>query len=157
MAWDIKMDGETRDWVFTASRDYAHVEGMDIVKQRVMTRLFIERGTFIYDVQGDLGSRTWELLRFPHWKSEEQLNITIQEALAPMDDVEIIEVEVWSPGQQFMLGQQQQITYEPDVRQVVVTVRVKLRKEFELGPEEAASEGQDFQVGFQMGATGLTV
>lgn len=156
MAWDIKMDGETRDWVFSASRDYANVDGMDLVRQRVMTRLFIERGTFIYDVHGDLGSRAWELLRFPHWKSEEQMNITIQEALAPMDDVEVAEIDIWSPGKVTELGQQPQITYEPDVRQVIVTIRVRMKKESELPLTGTQSEREDVQISLQMAPTGLT-
>ena len=154
MAWDFKMDGETRDWVFSASRDYAHVDGIDLVKQRVMTRLFIERGTFIYDLTGDLGSRAWELLKFPHWKSEEQMNIIVHEALAPMDDIEILAVENWHPGLQ-SVGQPSLITYEPDIRQLVVIIRVRLSTNFAV---EATSSplAEDIQVALALSTAGFT-
>jgi hypothetical protein len=154
MSWDFKMDGETRDWVFTASRDYASVDGMELVRQRVLTRLFIERGSFTYDVNGDLGSRTWDMLKYPHWKSEEQLNVIIQEALAPMDDIEVVEVSFWHYGMPRRLAPQL-ITYEPSVTQLVVIIRIRLSQEFTV---EATNNplGQDIQVAIALNPTGVS-
>jgi hypothetical protein len=55
-------------------------------------RLKIPRGAYQYDETELLGSRFGPLFRVPIGRSLEELSTMIREALAPMDDVEILDV-----------------------------------------------------------------
>jgi hypothetical protein len=90
--WDIRYDSKVKDWVFDARRDLSESGGMQVVYQRVMTRLIIRRGSFIYDEDGDLGSRLMDLVSTSKRDVLRDLEIMVQEALAPMDDVTVTNV-----------------------------------------------------------------
>lgn len=96
MAFDLQVDLSSGDLVFDAKRDLAGVEAENLIKQRIHTRLTIERGTFIYDRTGTLGSRLFSMLGIGIPRNSDSLRMLIEEALQPMDDINIQSVEVFS-------------------------------------------------------------
>lgn len=94
MAWDIKCNLQTGDWEFKPNRDLAVAIGTDVMQQRVHTRLVIARGAWFYDATGTLGSRLHELFPLPYTIGASAIEQMAREALAPMDDLAIDEVQV---------------------------------------------------------------
>jgi hypothetical protein len=103
MAYDIATDPKTGDWLFSANRDIQHVEGEDVVSQRLRHRLKIVRGAWILDPSdGALGSRIEQAFRLPRGRVIREMPLIVQEALAPMsDDIDLqtVEVEEVTPTQ----------------------------------------------------------
>lgn len=94
MAWDIALDPATGDWLFGANLDWQAVRGDQVVKQRIMNRLKIRRGWINDPTNGTLGSRLLEAARLPRERAIRELPLMVEEALAPMRDVEILNVAV---------------------------------------------------------------
>ena len=97
------MDLHTGDWIFTGNRDYAGVTGTALIAQRIHTRLVIERGSFIYDRTGELGSHLRSLLSMPVPKGKVLAEGIIREALEPMRDIIVSEIVL------------QDVTDDPDI------------------------------------------
>lgn len=98
MAFDLQIDLSTGELVFDAKRDFAGVQAESLIKQRIYNRLKIERGTFIYDRTGTLGSRLASILGSGIPRNESSLRMLIQEALDPMTDINITDIEVFTYG-----------------------------------------------------------
>ncbi len=98
--WDIATDPVTGDWVFSANRDIQHVEGDQVIAQRIRHRLRIARRAWELDPSdGALGSRLEEALRLPRGRVIREMRLMVDEALAPMsDDIEIIDVRAIETG-----------------------------------------------------------
>jgi len=95
MAWDIAIDLQTGDLVWTGITDFASRDGSALDQQRIHVRLFIERGEFIYDpTNGALGSRLLDILRLPRARAMLEADLYVREALEPMDDIQVTNVEV---------------------------------------------------------------
>lgn len=94
MSWDLAIDFRTGDLVWTGNNDLGSRGGEDIDKQRIHVRLFIERGEFIYDpTHGGLGSRLLDVVHLPRERAIMEAPLYVREALAPMEDIEIVSVE----------------------------------------------------------------
>jgi hypothetical protein len=79
--------------VFNANGDLAAAVGDNVVAQRIHTRIIIPLGSFIYNP--NLGSRLrGTSLRAPMNKGAQEISAVIREALQPMDDIEISEINV---------------------------------------------------------------
>lgn len=98
MSWDIRQDLETGDWLFDSRRDLQSVEAENLVQQRIHVRLMVERGEFIYDNSGALGSRLRSVLGMGLPRGGPALEMLIREALEPMDDISISDIRVFSYG-----------------------------------------------------------
>ncbi len=109
MAWDIQQNFQTGDWIFNSVRDYASAEGANLVQQRIHVRLKTERGSFMYDRSGNLGSRLLDLVRLPGVQAAGGIEMIVREALAPMDDITITDVVI-----------------DTDVRQLKATIHYRL-------------------------------
>lgn len=94
MTWDIKMDTTTGDWVYTGHRDLMQSDGEEHIYQRIITRLKIPRGEYVYDELGNLGSMLAEATRGKVTHVLPELPTIIQEALEPMPDVRVNDVQV---------------------------------------------------------------
>jgi len=118
MAWDIQLESETGDLVFSPARDYAGVSGEQILRQRISIRCKIPKGTYMYDVDGTLGS-TLHLV--PRASSEIQLQnaqAAVMDALAPMsDEIDVQDVQVEKkPNNTLQVNVVfQPVTTDPDV------------------------------------------
>lgn len=98
MAWDLQLDLQSGDLVFNANRDLASVVGPDTLTQRIHIRLLMERGSFLFDETGTLGSRLNRAgLRLPMTQAKVGITALIREALAPMNDITINSIVVETP------------------------------------------------------------
>lgn len=97
--YDFAVDPKTGDWVFSSNRDIQGVEGNDVVKQRILNRLRIVRGSWDLDpTNGMLGSRLDTLFRIPRQRAVMEAHLMVEEALAPMSDVNVTKVTVEEEG-----------------------------------------------------------
>lgn len=96
MSFDLQLDLSTGDLVWNSIRDLAGVEAENLIQQRIHTRLVIVRGSFIYDRTGTLGSRLTTMLASGVPQTDSSLKMLIQEALQPMDDINITDIEVFT-------------------------------------------------------------
>jgi len=96
LAYDIAVDFKRGgDLVFTPNLDFQGMRGEQVVAQRIMLRLMVERG-WDGDTSDALGSRLKDALHLPRDRALRELRLYIEEALAPMDDISIINVSVES-------------------------------------------------------------
>lgn len=94
MSLDIATHPTTGDWLFSANRDMQVVKGSQVVQQRIRNRLKIVRGTWALDpTNGALGSRLDSILRIPRGRALQEIKLMVSEALSPMEDVEIIDIQ----------------------------------------------------------------
>jgi hypothetical protein len=93
MAYDIALS-ENFDLIVTASRDLAGIDGDDLIAQRIKTRLRIERASWVLDDVGSLGSDIHQYFGSPSDKFIQVLPTLIRQALAEMDDIEIVDIIV---------------------------------------------------------------
>jgi hypothetical protein len=95
MAWDLAINFTTGDLVWTGNNDLGSRGGDDIDRQRIHVRLFIERGEFLYDpTHGALGSRILDAAHLPRERAINEVALLVREALEPMRDIEVIQVNV---------------------------------------------------------------
>lgn len=91
MAVDLMIDfTNAGDLVVTPGNDVALVSGQAEVEQRMKVRIKVQFGTFMLDPT--LGSTVLGLLRSPTEMVLTQLPLVVKEALATMDDVQVIDV-----------------------------------------------------------------
>lgn len=93
--WDLAIDGETGDWIFDPTRDILAVSGIALARQKIITRLKIPRGSFVYDEDGTLGSRLAELSRSDVNEALSEATRLAREALVDMPDVVINDVSAY--------------------------------------------------------------
>lgn len=95
MPLDLAIDPNTRDLVIAPHGDIAVRTGGEVVKQRITNRLRIVAGEWHLDpTNGTLGSRMRELMRMPAFQVVTDAPRVIREALEPMDDVIVHDVQV---------------------------------------------------------------
>jgi phage gp46-like protein len=97
MAWDLAIS-EHGDLVFGGNRDLAGVSGIDLIEQRIKTRLKVPRGTWLYDRVGDLGS---SLHTVSNMRPEHVITAAkgyTAEALRPLDEIQVQEIQVDADG-----------------------------------------------------------
>jgi len=98
VAWDLALD-ENGDLIFGANRDLLPVTGLELTEQRMRVRLLLPQGTATYDTTSSVGSELRGILRRPLTEiSYQELVVRVQEALAPMDDIIVSDVEINSEG-----------------------------------------------------------
>lgn len=100
MPYDFAIDTKTGDWLFSANRDIQGVEGDQVIQNRIINRLRIERGTWPLDpTDGALGSRLRSLTRVSRARALKEARLYVEEALAPMsDDISVTDVVVEEQG-----------------------------------------------------------
>lgn len=92
---DIAIDFVSGDLKLTANRDFAAMSGPDEIVQRIHLRLMIDQGTWLEDpTDGQLGSRLRSLLGMSASRIMGEAPILIKEALAPMTDIVVEDVEM---------------------------------------------------------------
>lgn len=93
MAVDIAIDGQTGDLRIAPNRDVDLRSGIGTVEQRIRVRLRIYQGEWMLDpTGGSLGSRLREAARLPLWRSKQEVPLLVREALAPMTDINVVDV-----------------------------------------------------------------
>lgn len=101
MPIDFALNPRTGDWVLTGNMDYQNVSGVALVSQRITVRLKIDRGKFIYDRTGTLGSRLRSAgTRQQRDRVLNELKLYVEEALEPMNDIEIKDIQIDQPEEE---------------------------------------------------------
>lgn len=90
---DLRIDKATGDLVTLANNDFALIDGLELIEQRMRIRIKTPIGTFPGDLT--LGSSLGHVMRLQVAMQLAQLPLTIKEALAPMDDILVHDVDCW--------------------------------------------------------------
>lgn len=85
---------EHGDLVIAGNRDLAGISGIDLIEQRIRTRLKVYRGSWVYDEDQTFGSNLFQAVSLPPDQVEERINGYVREALQPMDDISVVDVGV---------------------------------------------------------------
>lgn len=97
MATDLMLDQLTNDLVATPSNDAQLISGVALVEQRIRIRLKVPLAS--WPIDPTLGSRMYGLLRLSPAMAISQLPLVVKEALAPMTDIRVDDVEAWQDEQ----------------------------------------------------------
>jgi hypothetical protein len=98
MAFDLALNPATGDLVFSGNRDIQGISGPNQVAQRIHIRLMVRAGEWIYDKDKSLGSYLPGTLQHARERVLNELPLLIEQALSPMTDVTIQEVEIEPPA-----------------------------------------------------------
>jgi hypothetical protein len=93
MSWDLVIS-EHGDLVFGSNRDLAGVSGNDLLEQRMRLRLKIQRGSWVYDEDENLGSRLNTVSTMRPDQMDTAVRAYVQEALLPMTEIVVTDVQV---------------------------------------------------------------
>jgi hypothetical protein len=93
MAFDLAISPHG-DLVISGARDLQGCTGSQLNKQRIAIRLRIPRGSWTYDLTGSLGSDLRNAINKPKDQASIEIPRTVGDALRPMVDVEITDVQV---------------------------------------------------------------
>jgi hypothetical protein len=91
--FDLKLD-TNGDLVFGGNLDLLGATGDQIYEQRVIVRLKIPRGLWVYDINGTLGSQLREIIRNARSYSADRARTYVMDALSPAGDISVREVEI---------------------------------------------------------------
>lgn len=96
MSFDLAI-ATNGDLILSASRDLQGATGIAIIEQRIRLRLQLNRGAWIYDSRGKLGSNLNELFGLEPEIAAQRVVPLVREALRPMEEIEVEDV-IASPG-----------------------------------------------------------
>lgn len=115
MTWDIATDPNTGDWLFSANRDLQAAVETQVVAQRIRNRLRIVRGSWPLDPSdGALGSDLAVSLHSERGRAIREAPLAVREALAPMDDISILNVSVEEGARSLTIVLEYVVTQEED-------------------------------------------
>lgn len=93
MAFDLAISGNG-DLIISGARDLQGVSGVPLLEQRMLIRLRIARGSWIYDTDGSLGSTLFSLLHESPDEVSDRAPAIVREALRGMEnEISIDDVE----------------------------------------------------------------
>jgi hypothetical protein len=94
MAFDLAFDFNVGDLLVSASKDIEIRTGIQVVEQRIRARLHMYQGEWPLDPTGGrLGSVLHDVTRLPNWRAVQEIPLVVKEALAPMDDIDVRDVQ----------------------------------------------------------------
>lgn len=96
MAFDLAIS-EHNDLIFAANRDLLGVGGVELVEQRIKLRIKMERGSWVYDINQDLGSNVHRALGKVYDLAASEIPTWVRQALEPMEDIQVQEVQMRQP------------------------------------------------------------
>jgi len=104
--WDIAIT-DHGDLIFAAGKDLEYVEGTQLYNQRIINRLRIRRGSWIFNRDSSLGSDLDSMMGRPQTQQVANVTNLVANALAPMDeeiDIQDIQVTPEVRGVQVMIS-----------------------------------------------------
>jgi len=118
MAWDFGIS-EHGDLIFTGHRDLAGKSGTDLLEQRMILRLKLHRGEWIFDDDETLGSNLYRLIGMSAADIHGAIEPYVREALRPMDnEIQVVSVSHSHVNTQGELTD----THEPSSTGVVISI-----------------------------------
>lgn len=107
--FDLALDKPSGDWLLSPYFDLTSLKhGSDVINQRIWIRCRIPRGWMNDPSGGKLGSRLRMATRGQRDRALIEIPLFIEEALSPMDDVDVQEIEIIKLDEQSVLAK---ITY----------------------------------------------
>lgn len=98
MAFDLALDYATGDLKLGPNGDFDVRTGPQVTRQRIYTRLKVMRDAWHLDPSGGLlGSHLHEFQRMSTERGAQQVELFVREALEPMEDISVENVEVTIP------------------------------------------------------------
>lgn len=100
MAWDLALASSgdliftPGDLMFSPSADISGISGVDLIEQRMLMRLKLHRGSWVYDDDGSFGSQLYRLIGHNPNTAAAQADAIVREALRPMDEIDVGEVHI---------------------------------------------------------------
>ena len=91
--FDLAID-PNGDLVFAGNLDLQGATGDQVAEQRVIIRLKIPRGSWIYDIDGTLGSQLREIIRNARSYSVDRARTYVMDALKDAGDIAVSDVEI---------------------------------------------------------------
>lgn len=102
MSFDLAIS-DHGDLIVTGHHDLAGKSGTDLIEQRMMIRLKLMRGSWIYDDDKTLGSDLHNLTGVPLDKAAATIPAYAREALRAIDDISIQDIQVTISGHNAIL------------------------------------------------------
>jgi hypothetical protein len=94
MPWDLAIS-DHGDLIFAPGKDLSYVDGVQLMNQRIINRLRIRRGSWIFNRDSSLGSDLDSVMGRPQEQQLENIPHLIQEALTPMEDeIDVHDIQV---------------------------------------------------------------
>jgi len=97
MSWDLAL-APSGDLIFSPSGDLSGISGVDLLQQRMMMRMKIQRGSWTYDDDGSLGSQMVRLTGMTTTAGPSHVDAYVREALREMTEIEVDSVGVEVKG-----------------------------------------------------------
>jgi phage baseplate assembly protein W len=82
------------DLIFSPSLDVMGISGTNLIEQRMMIRLRVQRGSWTYDDNDSFGSQLHQLMGANSTTAMAQIDAYVREALRDMTDIVITNVNV---------------------------------------------------------------
>jgi hypothetical protein len=98
LPYDLALS-EHNDLIFAANGDLQGVVGPEHVEQRIRLRIKMVRGSWVYDLNGDLGSNVHGSLGKMYERAATEIPMFVRQALETMEDVVIQDVQLSQPGE----------------------------------------------------------
>lgn len=96
MPLDLAIDYNNGDLVIAPNKDIDVRTGLATIEQRIRVRLRIFQGEWELDpTNGSLGSTLHDAARLPTWRAVQEIPLLVKEALEPMEDIDVREVEAF--------------------------------------------------------------
>jgi len=93
VSWDLALDA-SGDVIFSPTLDLLGSTGDGLTKQRILIRCRVPRGSWAWDEDNTFGSRLAAISRNPSPQQLAQAPALVREALEPMTDISIDDVQV---------------------------------------------------------------
>lgn len=109
MSWDLALAASgdliftPGDIVFSQSADLSGISGVNLIEQRMITRLKIHRGSWTYDQDGSFGSQLHNLTSMTPQMAMPAATAYVQEALREITEIQVDEVHVSKSGTSLVL------------------------------------------------------
>lgn len=109
MSWDLAISAagdlvfSPGDIVFSESADLSGISGIDLVEQRMILRLKVERGSWVYDEDLSFGSQLTKLMSMTPTTGMVQVDAYVREALREITEIQVDAVNVSLDGSSLVL------------------------------------------------------
>lgn len=134
MSWDLGIS-ENGDLVLAGNRDLSGKSGTDLLEQRMIIRLKLPQGEWVYDESGQMGSTLRQLYGMAPERASLLAPALVRQALRAMnDEITVDDVNVFSDDQAI---------------QMLILYRV-----LESSPEAMADDEQERQLQVSLPLTG---
>jgi len=112
--WDLAISSHG-DLIFAPGKDLEYVEGTQLINQRIINRLRIKRGSWIFNRDSSLGSDLDSTMGRPQEQQLANIPHLISEALIPMEEeIDVQDIQIFPDVRGFSAAIQYSLV-QPDI------------------------------------------